>query len=52
VVDIDDADAAVADGVAPGLNAHLVGVQGHNGLLGSIPAVVACAIRVGELFFG
>lgn len=52
VVGVDDADAAVADGVPPGLNAHLMGVKRHDGLLVSVPFVVACAIAVGELFSG
>lgn len=51
-VGVDDADAAVADGVSPGLNAHLMGVQCHDGFLVSVPFVVTGAVAVGELFFG
>ena len=52
VICVDDADAAVADRVSPGLNAHLMGVQCHDGLVVSVPFVATCAIAVSELLFG
>lgn len=52
MVSVDDTDTAVADGVSPGLNAHLMRVQCYDGLLVSVPFAVACAIAVGELFSG
>lgn len=45
---VGDADLASASGVAPGLLAHLVSVQGNNGLLVAIPVDVAGTIGISE----